>query len=118
MLSDKTTFFLRILTFLLTVSLCFSETAIAQSDQPRFIRLLEPAVPLAADEGTETAQNLGQILPAQDFIVYGRAKTNADAGITVNVDYRPILYAREPEQNQNQEPNLKRMPDLETFFEF
>ena len=39
-----------------------------------------------------------------------------DAGIAAHVTYRPIPYARDAERIEF--GNLKRMPHLETFFEF
>ena len=66
--------------------------------------------------------------PAQDFHVYGRAQKgypqgttdpityagegSAEAGILIHVPYEQIPNSTE------QEPNSKRMPDLETFFDF
>ena len=80
---------------------------------------MQPVIPLGAEEGKEqTAVKEEGPLPANDFVIYGRAKTNTDAGIIRAVDYRPILYARESELNERSQPNTKRMPNLETFFEF
>ena len=110
-------FHLRLLIVFLAGVVCFSETTIAQSHEPRLIQLLEPEVPLDADQ-QETPLNVGQQLPMLGFVVYGRAKTNKSAGIIGEVDYRPILYARESELNLDGRLNLERMPDLETFFEF
>lgn len=110
-------FFLRLLIVLLAGAVCFSETTMAQSQKPRLIQLLEPEVPSDADQ-QETPLNIEQQLPVLGFVVYGRAKTNKSAGIIGEVDYRPVLYARESELNLDGQLNLERMPDLETFFEF
>ena len=119
MLSRKSIFFFNVLTLLLAVLLCFPGITPAQFHEHRLIPLVQPIIPFGAEEEKEQAllRKEGALL-ANDFVVYGRAKTNKDAGITVNVDYRPILYSRESELNEQQQPNLKRMPNLETFFEF
>ena len=111
-------FFLRLLIVLLAGVVCFSETTMAQSHEPRLIRLLEPVAAFDADEQTEVEGVSEQTLGLKEFVVYGRGKTNTKAGIAPHVDYRPILYSREPERDENNKPNLKRMPNLEPFFEF
>jgi hypothetical protein len=108
---------LGILIVSLTILLCSPWTAIAQIGEQRIIPLAE--IPedelLPTDEPKTTA-----------FVVYGRAALEsegtkdtpeyipsfADIGISSNVTYRPIPSALDPE------PDLARMPDLETFFGF
>ncbi|MDE0013665.1 MAG: lamin tail domain-containing protein [Candidatus Poribacteria bacterium] len=121
--SSKWIFFFKILAVALVTTFYFPEAAVAQSHQPRLIRLLEPVEPLDAkqqftQEAREIPLDVEQHLPTRKFVVYGRGKTNTEIGIVPHVDYRPILYSREPELNKSNEPNLTRMPDLETFFEF
>ena len=119
MLSHKSIFFFNVLTLLLAVLLCFPGGTAAQFQDRRLIPLVQPVIPLGAEEGKEqTALKAEAPLPANDFVIYGRAKTNTDAGIIRAVDYRPILYARESELNARSQPNPDRMPNLETFFEF
>ena len=85
--------------------------------------------------------SIPQTFPSHNFVIYGRAgapitdgteddeKTSPvrlkspalvdaqrDAGIAARVTYRPIPYARDAERIEF--GNLKRMPHLETFFEF
>ena len=85
MLSSRLGFFLSILTLLFVYLLYLPQIAIAQSGQSQLISLpIEGFVPNA-------------------FIVYGRAPTQEDAGITNDVHYR-----------QTTEP----LPNLKTFFEF
>ena len=119
MLSRKSIFFFSVLTLLLAVLLCFPRITPGQFQEQKLIPLVQPVIPLGAEQEKEQASpgKEGPLL-ANDFVVYGRAKINKDAGITGNVDYRPILYSRESELNEQQRPNLKRMPNLETFFEF
>ena len=119
MLSRPFIFLFGIFAMLLAGALCFPGASIAQSGRPRLIPLVQPVVPLSAEEEKEQAA-LGAEgpLPANGFVIYGRAKTNKDAGIIEGVDYRPILYSRESELNELSQLNLKRMPNLETFFEF
>ena len=119
MLSRKSVFFLSVLTTLLTVLLCFPGATLAQFQEQRLIPLVQPVIPLGAEEGKEQAAPGEEgPLPASGFVIYGRAKTNKDAGIIERVDYRPILYSRESGLNELSQPNLKRMPNLENFFEF
>ena len=114
---------LGILTVSLIILLCSPWTAVAQFGEQRLI-------PLAVDE-TDPSDVVDQIIPAQDFVVYGRADegyppstTDIDnpatyvgegayrAGIMVHVPYQHIP------NSQKREPNSDRMPDLEAFFEF
>ena len=131
MQSRRLIFFLKIWVVAFATTLYFAQAIIAQSPEQRLIRLVEPTAPLNADETTtlnlpanapdfrnEIPRGEEQNLPLQDFVVYGRAKERIDAGIALGVKYRPILYAREPEFYENRERNLKRMPDLESFFTF
>ena len=127
MFSDKSILWI----FTIILFFCSPWTAIAQSDEQRLI-------PLALEFDTATPPMpidpsvvLEQTIPSQDFVVYGRASEghppsaaeieNPDnytgegayeAGIERNVSYQQIPYSKELE------PNSKRMPDLETFFEF
>ena len=85
MLSSQLAFFLCILTLLFADLLCLPWTATAQSNQPQLISLpIQEFVPNA-------------------FIVYGRAPTQEDAGITKDVRYRQTT---------------ETLPNLKTFFEF
>ena len=117
--SSKLVFFLRFLIVLLAGVICFSNITMAQSHEPRLIRLLEPEVPRDLDDNAqERSLDVEQQFLMWGFVVYGRAKTNKGAGIIGNIEYRPILHARESELNPNGQLNLRRLPDLETFFEF
>ena len=93
----KSISFFGILTLSLILLLCSPWTAVAQFGEQRLI-------PLAADAEEK--------IPTQDFVVYGRADTGPDAGISSIVEYRQIPNSKEPELD------LKRMPDLDTFFGF
>ena len=85
MLSSRLAFFLCILTLLFADFLWLPWTATAQSNQPQLISLpIQEFVPNA-------------------FIVYGRAPTQEDAGITKDVRYRQTT---------------ETLPNLKTFFEF
>ena len=108
-----------IFTAILTLSFCSPWAAMAQSGEPRLI-------PLALDTTTTT-------IPSQDFVVYGRATKGHPVGTTSeDVDNleaytgegayeagieRHVSYQQIPNAKQIREPS-KRMPDLETFFEF
>ena len=118
---------LGILTVSLAILLCSPWAAIAQFGEQRLIPLAieSPnidAPPLVVSEET---------ILSRDFVVYGRAAegyppsgTNLDsendyvgegaykAGILVHVPYQRIP------NSQGREPNSKRMPDLEAFFDF
>ena len=134
MLPRKFAFLFLTLIILLAIALYFPRTTTAQSEVPRLIPLfsgvgdLEPIIP--------------QTFPAHDFVIYGRAgatvtepreenddvfvfpdpnpkpldEARRDAGIAAHVTYRPIPYALDAERIEF--GNLKRMPHLETFFEF
>ena len=123
MLSRKSIFLLRILTLLFTLALCFPWVAMAQFVEQRLIPLSDPAA----------------THPSRDFVVYGRAckghphepPTNPnvscdgyvgggayDAGILPYVMYLQIPNSQQPERIDIGQPELERMPDLETFFEF
>ena len=121
----------------LAVALYFAGAAVAQSQDPQLIKLLEPTI-----SGEQFVKDINsdrevpveklQEFPGRGFVVYGRAAANYEkrerptfeapitakeaAGITPNVDYRTIVYSREP--TTSLQPNRERMPDLETFFEF
>ena len=133
MQSRRLIFFFKIWAVAFATTLYFAQASIAQSPEQRLIGLLEPKTPLPiADEKDqlqeEVAKEEEQHLPSQNFVVYGRARTDIDAGIAPQVDYRPILYAREPElipdlefpepEENRKKRNLRRMPDLESFFTF
>ena len=114
-----------IFTAILTLSFCSPWAAIAQSGEQRLIPLAlsEPL----AEESTVVAETI----PSREFVVYGRATEGHpsnfndddepidyvgegayDAGIERHVSYQQIPYS------EVREPDSKRMPDLETFFEF
>ena len=84
MLSKSLTFFIGVLIFL-AIAFCFPRVVTAQSEVPQLISL-----PL-------------QVFVPNGFVVYGRAPTQAEAGIENSVPYR-----------QTTEP----LPDLEAFFKF
>ena len=125
MLPRKSAFLFLTLIVLLAMTLYFPRTTAAQSEVARLIPLSDPPVP--------------ETFPAHDFVIYGRAgatidttvypdveaeiasmpnlaDAQKDAGIVASVDYRPIPHARDPEPLERPDP--KRMPHLETFFEF
>ena len=133
MQSRRLIFFLKIWVVAFATTLYFAQASIAQSPEQRLIRLVKPVDAKDADaEPTihfrnEMPLEKEQILPLQDFVVYGRAKEPIDVGIAPRVEYRPILYAREPElipdlefpePKNRKKRNLDRMPDLESFFTF
>ena len=118
-----------IFTTILTLFFCSPWAAIAQSDEQRLIplalELTTNNVPI--DPPTVVAETI----PAQDFVVYGRADQGHpliegtveppdpdsragayEAGIERGVSYQHIP------NSEKLEPNSDRMPDLETFFEF
>ena len=121
MFSDKSISW--IFTTILTLFFCSPWAAIAQSDEQRLIPL---AVDTPDDMNSANDIVVEETIPAQDFVVYGRAveghpETDQtpyvgegayDAGIDRHVSYQHIPYSRVLE------PDSKRMPDLETFFEF
>ena len=129
----------------LAVALYFTGAAVAQSQEPRLIKLLEPELDIngtlvketdLSGREREVPVDVPQEFPGRGFVVYGRAAgkpgeedtstfqttttlrvtANEAAGITQNVDYRPIVHSRE--RTSSLDPNPRRMPDLETFFEF
>ena len=108
MQSSRFIFFFKIWAIVFATTLYFAQASIAQSPEQRLIDLLVPDPPLNADEPESPSPNTPdfrneipleeeQLLPKQDFVVYGRAKEAIGAGIAPRVEYRPILYAREPE---------------------
>ena len=130
MLPRKFVFLFLTLIILLAMSLYFPRITTAQSEEARLIPLSGPPEP-----------EISQIFPAHNFVIYGRAgatvtelrKDGVDfvfpdpnpkpldearraAGIVRGVTYRPIPYALDTEQIEIGNP--KRMPNLETFFEF
>lgn len=131
MFSDKSIVW--IFTITLTLFFCSPWAAIAQSDEQRLI-------PLALEFNTADPPVLldppvvvAETIPAQDFVVYGRAHEGHPVGTTsAAVDdldsytgegayeagiERHVSYQQIPNSDQISEPS-KRMPDLETFFEF
>ena len=98
--------FFKIWAVAFATTLYFTQVVIAQSPEQRLIPLVI------------TEENVKQELPSHEFVIYGRAETGEVAGIAPEVDYRPIFHARETEFDENRKRNLKRMPDLESFFEF
>ena len=129
MLPSKFAFLFLTLIILLAMTLYFPRTTAAQSLEPRLIPLSGPP-----------EKEIPQTFPAHKFVIYGRAgaaitdgsedqtapvprpksppleDARRDAGIAAHVTYRPIPYARDAERIEF--GNLKRMPHLETFFEF
>ena len=107
MQSSRLIFFFKIWAVVFATTLYFAQASIAQSHEPRLIRLLVE----------ETGDNK-QELPKQDFVIYGRAENSKDAGIAPGVDYRPIRHALVAEFDESRVRDLRRMPDLESFFTF
>ena len=130
MLPRKFAFLFLTLIILLAIALYFPRTTAAQSEVERLIPLSGPPEP-----------EIPQIFPAHNFVIYGRAgatvtepreendefvfpdpnpkpldEARRDAGIAAHVTYRPIPYALDAERIEFGNP--KRMPHLETFFEF
>ena len=122
---------LKIVVTALAATLYLVGTATAQFEEGRLIKLLVPDNPQDSnrynpnpDHREKEPDIKTQALPSQEFVVYGRAKDNERGGIALDVKYRPILYAREPERIPDAQgivedfANTDRMPDLEGFFEF
>ena len=132
MLPRKFAFLFLTLIILLAIALYFPRTTAAQSEVPRLIPLSDPPV---------SEEMFLPIFPPHDFVIYGRAgatvtepreeddefvfpdpnpkpldEARRDAGIAAHVTYRPIPYALDAERIEFGNP--KRMPHLETFFEF
>lgn len=121
MSSHKPISVLGVLTLALVLLLCSPWSAMAQFSEQRLI-------PVAVtNEADPIATATTQTLPAHSFKVYGRAtkgyptvedattlrgEGSAEAGILPHVPYEQIPNSR------LEEPNSRRMPDLETFFDF
>ena len=121
MQSSRFIFFFKIWAIVFATTLYFAQASIAQSPEQRLIPLLVPNTAMYAPAIEDKDKVKEQLpIPKQDFVVYGRAAAEIDAGIAAppQVDYRPILYARISELNENPEKGIVRMPDLESFFTF
>ena len=108
--------FLGIFTLTLTVTLYLPQTTEGQFIEPRLIPLIVGDPSALPDEKDPLSQSEPETFLSHNFIVYGRAAAQGNAGIVTGVTYRSIPYALDPERVEFGNPN--RMPDLETFFEF
>ena len=133
MQSSRFIFFFKIWAIVFATTLYFAQASIAQSPEQRLIRPLSTRSPSECRRRllnqspskytrNEIPKEEEQQLPQQDFVVYGRAKEPIGAGIAPRVDYRPILYAREPEfdlefpEPENRKRNLEAYAGLRKFF--
>ena len=134
--SNQFNILLKMLAVALAATLYLAETATPQFDDQRLIPLEEPteASVIHPDEYSttkkledENSKGEDPDFDPEDLVVYGRAGNHERVGIALSVDYRPIIYAREPElipaalptnDNVRGALNTRRMPDLEDFFQF
>ena len=121
MQSSRFIFFFKIWAIVFATTLYFAQASIAQSHEQRLIPLLvpDPAMDLmpqqfrGRDQRRTTSHSQARLCRLRD-----EQNDSKGAGIAPQVDYRPIPLAREPEFDADRKRDLKRMPDLESFFTF